>query len=345
MHEYIEIQFRRNDKRFRLARQVEDGFEFDEPDPETRTISLGLSPRDEVTKYRMSHIRQVQGWSAGEFKLNVSVEDGSLIIRGHDRYSLPEGFYDVTLSVEGARVKMHTGKVRVPHDDFGLTEAELAFDDRTIAVNLTGCDPMIASVLASSVLNGQAGVDWVLDSDIRPTRRACLLNLLASLRSFPTLAAPLLSDVDRLFLSLDDRCYARILPGLFTRASDLASHHDKVYAEGRPHAAIHQLLLPAITAFDSGASGLFVEDGLESFRAEGSPSMQFVIAKPTTSYPFHFADVDLDLGNPLEDLVGLTIHIGELLDGKRTNHLDLRSKLAKGKAKPFLYYTVVNSPA
>jgi hypothetical protein len=33
--------------------------------------------------------------------------------------------------------------------------------------------------------------------------------------------------------------------------------------------------------------------------------------------------------------------MGELFDGKPTNHLDLRKSLAKGKAKEFLYYTVV----
>ncbi|HET9371253.1 MAG TPA: hypothetical protein VFO19_13425 [Vicinamibacterales bacterium] len=342
MHEYIEIQFRRNDKRFRLDRQVENGFEFDEPDPETRRISLGLAPRDAVTRYRMDHIRQIQGWSAGEFKLKVAVEDGSLVIRGHDRYSLPEGFYDVTVSVDGAKAKMRTGRVRVPHDDHAQTDCELSFDDRTIEVDLASSDPMIASVLAASQLDGRSGLDWVMDTGIRPTRRACVLNLLASLRVFPTLSAPLLSDIDRLFVSLDDRCYARTLPSLFTRVSDLANHHDKVYAEGRPHAAVHRLLLPAIGAFDSAAIGLFVDDGLASFRAEGSPSVQLVVATPTTSYPFNFAELDLDLGNPLQDLVGLTIHIGELLDGKRTNHLDLRRKLAAGKAKEFLYYKVVN---
>ena len=31
--------------------------------------------------------------------------------------------------------------------------------------------------------------------------------------------------------------------------------------------------------------------------------------------------------------------MGELLDGKPTNHLDLRKSLAKTKAKDFLYYT------
>ena len=53
-----------------------------------------------------------------------------------------------------------------------------------------------------------------------------------------------------------------------------------------------------------------------------------------------FADIDLDLGNPLQDIAGFVVHIGELLNGRPTNHLDLRKTLGAGKAKPYLYYTV-----
>lgn len=45
--------------------------------------------------------------------------------------------------------------------------------------------------------------------------------------------------------------------------------------------------------------------------------------------------------NPLQDLAGLVVHIGELIDGKTTSHLDLRKKLVKGKAGKYLYYKVL----
>ena len=48
----------------------------------------------------------------------------------------------------------------------------------------------------------------------------------------------------------------------------------------------------------------------------------------------------MDLGNPLQDVLGFVVHMGELLSGKPTNHLDLRKKLLKTRAAPFLYYTV-----
>ena len=127
--------------------------------------------------------------------------------------------------------------------------------------------------------------------------------------------------------------FARVLA-----LSDIANN--RVYAEGAPHAKIHEELLTAIGAFDSAALGQFDAKGLRSFRAEGRPSLQMVIARPTTIFPMEFADLDLDLGNPLQDVVGLCIHIGELLDGKPTNHLDLRARLQQNAA-PFVYYTIV----
>src|SRR5262245_47937591 len=105
MHEYIEIQFRRRDQRFRLTRQTSGGFEFDESDPPTRTIDLGFAPSETITEYRMNRIRQVKGWTSEEFRLRVSVEDGSLVVRGDDEYSLPEGFYNVTANVEDAKLR------------------------------------------------------------------------------------------------------------------------------------------------------------------------------------------------------------------------------------------------
>ena len=35
---------------------------------------------------------------------------------------------------------------------------------------------------------------------------------------------------------------------------------------------------------------------------------------------YHYADLDLDLGNSLQDLVGFFVHMGELLNPDRTDH-------------------------
>jgi len=199
-------------------------------------------------------------------------------------------------------------------------------------------------LLAASTIDGQSGIDWVADDDIRPTKRACVLNLLANLRVFPAVSTPLLHETSCLFKSLDERCYAEISPDFFERVSTLSEDDDRdVYPEGRPHADIHNLLIAAIGQFEPAANGVFTEEGLLSFRAEGSPSLQMVIATPNAPYQSRFVDLDLDLGNPLQDVAGLIVHIGELLNGQPTNHLDLRKKLSKGKAAQYLYYNVVSS--
>ena len=347
MHEYIEIQFRRNDKPFRIARQIAHGFEFQEADPPTRTIDIGFAPADEGTRYRLQRIRQIKDWTSQQFELIVSVEDGSLVLRGIDRYSLPEGWYSITANVSGAKLKkIDQRRVEVVHDSHGVVKIDLALDERTIEVDLGTADPAILRLLDASMLDGQAGSDWVQDPGIRPTRRACALNLLASLRVTPSKATPLLGEVECLFLGSDERCYARVTPALYARVFELSEAHDKFYPEGHPHAKIHEELFPAIAAFERAAAGLFARDGLWSFRAEGGPSLQMVIARPTSSYPAEFADIDLDLGNPLQDVAGFIVHIGELLNGKPTNHLDLWDTLRKDSkaTSPYIYYKVRKPP-
>jgi hypothetical protein len=345
MHEYIEVQFRRNGKAFWLSRQISEGFEFEEANAEARAIEIGFSAFDPGTELRMQRIRQVKGWDAQSFKLRISVEDGSLVIRGDDEFSLPEGFYDVTANVSGAKVKKRPGRVEVPHDQHGVVVIDLEIDDRTIEVDLEDADPAILDLLGASTIDEQSALDWVKDDDVSPKSRACVLNLVANLRVFPKLSDSLLTETTCLFKALEERAYAEVSTAFYDKVSELSEERDNtVYPEGRPHAPIHALLIAAIGKFEASAGGLFTEDGLLSFRAEGSPSLQMVIATPTAPFASRFVDLDLDLGNPLQDVAGLVVHIGELLNGQPTNHLDLRKKLSKGKAAPFLYYKVV-SPA
>jgi hypothetical protein len=344
VHEYIEVQFRRKGKAFRIARQISGGFEFEEAHAPTRTIAIGFRASDPGTELRMQRIRQIKGWDFQSFKLKVSAEDGSLVIRGDDEFSLPEGFYDVTANVSGAKVRKRPGRIEVPHDKHGVVVIDLETDDRTIEVSLDGADPAILDLLGASTIDERSGLDWVVDVDVSPKSRACVLNLVANLRVFPKLSDPLLTETTSLFKALDERTYAEVSTAFYDKVSELSERHDLVYPEGHPHAPIHKLLLAAIGVFDATAQGLFAVDGLFSFRVEGSPSLQMVIATPNSPFNARFADLDLDLGNPLQDVAGFVVHIGELLSGQPTNHLDLRKKLSKGKAAPYLYYRVV-SPA
>jgi hypothetical protein len=67
---------------------------------------------------------------------------------------------------------------------------------------------------------------------------------------------------------------------------------------------------------------------LTSFRADEQPSVQIVVATPKNDpNGRHYADLDIDLGNPLRDLEGLVVHIGEVASSEITDHLDLRDRL------------------
>jgi len=117
---------------------------------------------------------------------------------------------------------------------------------------------------------------------------------------------------------------------------ELAAGEDRLFFdEGAPGAAIHQRLL--------GRAGV-PQHQLESFRQDSRNSMQVVMAYPSgqPAGGRYYADVDIDLGNPLRDIEGFVVHLGELLSGRDTDHLKLQSALTKKgqPTAPFIYYDV-----
>jgi hypothetical protein len=338
MNEFIELQFRKNGRRLRVKRQRPGGIEFDEHDPLERTVGIEFRADDPVTRFRLDNVRRIQGWEPGLFRLNMSVEDGSILLRGVTEHALPEGRYRIRPEVEETRT--HGVKVaRVAHDSGVSIAVDMSMDDRGVNVDLAGADADIRGVLDRSQIDGAPSVDWLADRNRRPTRQACLLNLMASLRAKPTLTAPLLRLVHDVFFVGNDRIYAKVDRKLLDTLQTLADDPRKpFYAEGQPRAAIHGRLL---TEMPEPPEVKIRFTDLTSFRAEGKPSMQVVIAVPPADLPHTYAEFDLDLGNPLQDIVGFFVHMGELLDGKPTNHLDMRKPLTKTKAGEFLYYTVV----
>jgi hypothetical protein len=341
MNEYIEVRFRKGRKPLRLKRQVPGGIEFEETDPIERTVGIAFRARGAGTKERINSIRRIQGWEPGQFKLRMSVEHGSLILRGANEHALPEGLYELKVQIEEATTPKTFRKVAIGHDGHAVVNITVGLDDRTVDADLEGCDQDIRDVLDRSIVDGVAGVTWLQDETRRPTRQACLLNLMASLRTRPTKTAPLVRLVHNVFHVGNDRIYARVDRTLLDAMQTLSLDPKKpFYAEGPPRAAIHGRLLSTLP--ESADVKMRFTD-LLSFRGEGRPSMQVVIAVPPPDLPHTYAEFDLDLGNPLQDVLGFFVHVGELLDGKPTNHLDMRKRLAKTKASAFLYYTVVQA--
>ena len=288
----------------------------------------------------MRRIRQLRGWASNEFRLRVSAEGGSLVVRGDDQEALPEGRYRLTIDLDEAKTKPQNQTARLDENGFCDFPVDIETDDRGVDVDLDGCDGSIKRVLDASAFDGQDAVEWLDAANIRPTRKACVLNVLASLRVRPLLADPLIAHVLSMYWASSDRIYVLADLELLTQLEALAKHETRpFYREGRPTAEVHQRL---VTSIPLGEQHLFSADRLVSFRGEGSPSLQTVIAEPAPGYPFVYAEFDLDLGNALQDVIGFIVHMGELMDGKPTNHLDLRKKLTKTNAKTreFVYYSI-----
>ena len=334
MNEYIEIEFRKpNGQRLRVKRQVNGGIEFDEPDPIERAVLIQVNGRSEVTRHRMTRIAAVKGWTPGTFQFLPSVEDGNIVLRGIDRDALPEGHYAVRVQVKEAKCRQASTSADVEQDGHALVTVELHRDDRDVSIDLSSCDPRIGRLLDIRMSHGSTPAE-LLKSDARPARKACLLNILATLCVTPSKTRALIEDVQRVLHVRNDRVYLLVKPELCARINTLVEDPRKpFYAEGEPTAPIHRDLLLFVAPPDAVSP-----KALRSYRGEGKPSLQMVITPAFASHAY--AEFDLDLANPLQDAAGFVFHVAEVAAGKETSHLDLQAKLAKGKAGEFLYYRV-----
>jgi hypothetical protein len=304
-------------------------------------LTVEFDGNDPGTQTRMNWVRQARGWQPGEFNVNMSLDEGELVITGKDKDALPKGTYWVQMFIQDVLpIKTVVFSVKADQTD-RMVPIPVQTEVRT--VNLTVAfdkfDPQIRSVLESpnSRLDGKPVEDWLLAPEPRASRKACLLNLMAALRSTPTAADPLISSVQSIFLGAPDRIYARVDSSMHTRCGAYSTDSNQDFnAEGTPTAAVHRRLLDQAEARGIGKAADY---SLWSFRAEGPPSLQVVAAPWKAGNPF-CADIDIDLGNPLQDLQGFVTHMGELLGGKLTDHFALWSKLKTRPAKDFLYYTI-----
>lgn len=318
------------------------GIMFDEADPRRRRLVMDFEPRGAVTTFRVSAIRRLRDWDDWHFELVPLLEDGKLGFRGVDEGALPHGLYSARPRIEGVKVRVTRPDFAIEPGGSATIDVRVARDRRRVECKLDDCDDAIGRVLeAPGPVNGASLGDWLIQSDARATRKACALNVLALLRSFPTKSDPLIPHVKRLFVVKDDRLYAEVGPDMLGRVDALARdlENRKFWPETKVTAEIHRLLLTALPPPDDSA-----DYKLRSYRGEGPVGMQIVFAVPPDGHaPRYYAEVDVDLGNPLQDVAGFAIHMGELVDNRPTDHLDLWKKLVKKPAKEFLYYSVKNA--
>lgn len=343
MNEAFQIRLRRDGRVWPIDAFGEDGIVLsNERDAFPRSVTIEFDARDEVTRYRMNRVRQLKGWQGWQFKLRAALADGMLSFSGDDANSLPGGRYWLRVGV--ADLKAPKGRLKLDIGDGESTarvDVDVTVDPRTVAVSaFDGFDPQIRGVLqaADSVLDGQTIEQWLSSPDTRANRKACLLNVMAKLRTSPALTSPLIADVRSIFFAGTERIYANVNGTLLDRLKALAGDPEQpFYSEGVPTSPTHLKLLDQIAV-----RGWGTRDGytLQSFRQEGRNCMQAVVATPSNPTSRSYADFDIDLGDPLQDVDGFVVHMGELAFGGSTDHLALHDALAKGSTKTFVYYAV-----
>lgn len=325
-----------------------EGLIFDQhPDASPLNVAIGFQP---VFPGLLDGVRRKHDWRNKEFKLDAAVDSGCLRFSGFrgDREGLPGGVYDISVEVESFRFSDSEQRITIK----GGRQAEMVLhetpDLRRVKLR-GGIDPVTAAILdhKASTVDGEPVRQWLASERPRAARHACLLNILAKLRVPPApahgLPEPLTESFDFLYFAQVDRVYAAARPGLLTRLERLTQ--TKLWAkEGRPKAAIHRRLLTSLPKL-----GVPEADAkkfkLISYRQGGRNCLQIVVAAPPAGFadPTVYTDLDIDLGNPLWDVEGALVHLGELLDPARTDHLALHAKLDRSDTKDFLYYEVVKA--
>ena len=182
-----------------------------------------------------------------------------------------------------------------------------------------------------SVLDTQPAVEWIDNANIRDQRRACLLNILAKLAVLPTPSDPMARHISYVSFADVDRIYVAARPTILGRLKESTK-----FRRDRLIHSTHERLRYRI--FNPRRS----DYKFYCYREQENPSLQIVVAKPPEDFDdrTHYADIDIDLGNPYLDVRGLLLHFGELLDPDKTDHLELGSKLAGSESptKEYLYY-------
>ena len=348
MRERLLIELRENNRRVYVDAASRFGVVLrGERDAFPRRVNMSLVPRGEPMKTRVRRLSQIKGWPLGEWRLNIWADGGLLALTGSEPDALLPGRYTLRTDIEDLRtVGRRNINVEIPEGGQCEVGINVRRDDRLVQLtdDVANFDRHVSRILTAeeSVLDQAPAADWLNSRRPGSVRQACLLNVLAMTRATPTKRDHLARHVLSVFFAATDRVYATVKPTFLARLESLAVNPRKrFFREGEPKGGVHARLLDRIVDDRRVQPDTY---RLISFRAEGAPSLQAVVAFPKDGQQsaYHYVDLDLDLGNPLQDVVGFLIHMGELLNPGRTDHFRLRRKLEKGRAGEFLYYRIAN---
>ena len=340
MNEAFTVEFQRGGAAVNVRTASKTSVVFDqELDASPVEIAYALQHADLATKFRMDTVRRNRGWEPDKFFLKLTVDSGRLKFSGVDKNALPAGRYTFAVRASGLVTEPLQAPLEVRKNS--TSALQFHFQDRfkLSVVEVAKFDPVTAGIIGSeqSNLDGMDIATWLGSQGPRIARKACLLNLLAQLRCTPSPQESLASKLEYIRFADVDRIYAGVSDDIVQGLQAACAQGTFVH-EGVPAAAIHQDLLTRMNADRKDYT-------LDSYRQGGRNCLQLVIAKPNQAGQPYYADIDIDLGNPLWDLEGVFIHLGELLDPGKTDHLALYSSIRDSASKDFLYYTLAAAEA
>lgn len=317
-----------------------------------RSTGLDLAIPSEFDR---QHFHQVL--SGTPLTLVADLDQGELVYRCTSHARLPRGRYEWRLSVAG----LHAGNrphqhFDVPTDGDGEIKIEAPFfsDVRRVSLSKppTEFDDLTRRLVFAedSRIDRIRAADWLTQPNVAPQRKALVLNILAKLRCSPSPDASLIRHVEAILGAQEDRVYLRFTPDVVGEFGSFVST-DSFREERTPLAPIHQRLPGwVLSRLDPQTASAMIFGRLLSFRqAVTSESLQVVLAPTETNSPGGnarvtgpcYADLDVDIGGSLTDLVGFIKHVGELVGGSLTDHVKLFDDLKHDNVlRPFLYYTV-----
>lgn len=295
-----------------------------------RGLAMNLRPDDAATRVAFERVQRRLDWfSPRRFHLRPTKREDLLQLQGVDPHALPPGRYRFELRVGGLRLSPASERIRIPPDGAASVTLREKLSGNVLRLDrpVSDFDPESRRILESSDsrLDGKRASRWLADGLHRDRRKACLLNLFAKLAALPAPGRSLQRRIESVFFAEADRIYARVDERLrqdlrrspiFGREPHVSKTHHKILARVPGSASDYKL---------------------ESFREGARPSMQITLAVPRRQGA-HYADIDVDLGNPRWDLVSFGIHIGELINPGKTNHLKLRRAIVRQTGSDFMYY-------
>lgn len=302
-----------------------------------RGFALNLRPLDEVTKLAYKRVQRNHDWlSRNIFELEAARQGGQLRLEGVDDDALPAGRYEIKMRLSGMRFAQATQDIRIRKDESKVVRFREKPAKQKLLLNrpIDAFDEESVRILRhrKSQLDGRSAEDWLQNSQRQDRRKAPLLNILAKLAALPRVANPLNRHVHYVFHAEMDRIYAAV-------SEDFHKSVKRTFSKDPTIHSTHERLLLRIPHRRAP------DYKLTSYREKAASSVQAVIAEPPADVAdrTQYVDLDIDEANPGWDLARFILHVGDVLDPRKTNHLELRKTLTGGATSDFLYYDVVKT--